>query len=91
MDLYGLGKFTIEQVSGKIDPLNERRTNLQREMDRLNAESGRLTEEQTIELATSFDEVLENGTFDQIRMIIEALIYYIELDEEDVTIHWKFS
>jgi site-specific DNA recombinase len=91
MDLYGLGKFTIEQVSGKIDPLNERRTNLQREMDRLNAESGRLTEEQTIELATSFDEVLENGTFDQIRMIIEALIYYIELDEDDVYIHWKFA
>lgn len=91
MDLYGLGKFTIDQVSGKIDPLNERRTNLQREMDRLNAESGRLSEEQTIELVTSFDEILENGTFDQIRMVIEALIYYIELDEDDVYIHWKFA
>lgn len=91
MDLYGLGKFTIDQVSNKIDPLNERRTNLQREMDRLNAESGRLTEEQTIELATSFDEVLENGTFEQVRMLIEALIYYIELDEDDVTIYWKFA
>lgn len=91
MDLYGIGKFTIDQVSSKVDPLNESRRNLQKELDSLNASAGRISEEEALEILATFEEELEIGDFDAIRRIIEQLIYYIELDNDDVYIHWKFA
>ena len=90
MDLYGIGKFTIDQVSSKIDPLNESRSRLEKELNTLNAEAGRLSEEEAIELVTSFEDIIEGGDFDEIRQLLTSLIYYIELDDDDVYIHWKF-
>lgn len=91
MDLYGIGKFTIDQVSQKIDPLNERRSALEKELAKLNSERGAIDEEKVAEILSSFEDVLERGEFDEIRLIIESLIYYIELDNDDVYIHWKFA
>lgn len=91
MDLYGIGKFTIEQVSQKIDPLNERRSALEKELTKLNSERGAIDEERVTEILNSFEDVLERGDFDEIRLVIESLIYYIELDNDDVYIHWKFA
>ena len=90
MDLYGIGKFTIDQVSSKVDPLNATRRNLMKELESLNAESGRLSEEKTLEILESFEETFESGDFDEIRAVIESLIYYIEVDNDDIYIHWKF-
>lgn len=91
MDLYGIGKFTIEQVASKTDPLNEQRTALEKELANLTGSVGEITTEEAIELIDSFDEVLEYGDFHEIRLLIESLIYYIELDGEDVLIHWRFA
>jgi site-specific DNA recombinase len=90
MDLYGIGKFSIDQVSGKVDPLNEQRLGLERELQQLNAEAGAITEEEALEVIQSFGEILDRNNFDEIRLALETLIYYIELDEDDVYIHWKF-
>ena len=91
MDLYGIGKFTIDQVSSKVDPLNVQRKALVNELEEINATVGDMTEEETIEIATSFSEVLERGDLNEIRLTIDSLISYIELDEDDVYIHWKFE
>ena len=91
MDLYGIGKFTIEQVSQKIDPLNDKRSALEKELKKLNSERGAISDEKAIEIINSFEDVLERGDFDEIRLVIESLIYYIELDNDDVYIHWKFA
>lgn len=91
MDLYGIGKFTIEQVSQKIDPLNDRRSALEKELAKLNSERGAISDERVAEIIDSFEDVLERGDFDEIRLVIESLIYYIELDNDDVYIHWKFA
>lgn len=91
MDLYGLGKFTIEQVDSKVDPLNDQKNALLKELALLNAELGAITEEEAIEILESFEEIIERGEFDEIRLLIESLIYYIELDNDDVYIHWKFA
>ena len=90
MDLYGIGKFTIDQVSSKIDPLNEQRNALIKEMDALQAESGELTVEETLQIVESFDDLLDEGDFDKIRLAIETLIYHVELDNEKLKIQWKF-
>lgn len=91
MDLYGIGKFTIEQVSNKIDPLNDQRQALEKELSILTTSTEALSEEETIEIATSFGDILERGELDEIRLVIESLIYYVEIDEDDIFIHWKFS
>lgn len=90
MDLYGIGKFTIDQVSDKVDPLNEKRNALSHELEKLNAESGKLSEEEALDIVETFEDVLARGEFNEIRLVIESLIYYIELDNDDVIIHWKF-
>ena len=91
MDLYGIGKFTIDQVSSKVDPLNETRRNLQKELEALNVETGRLSVEEVLEIVENIDEVLAYGDFNEIRAVIESLVYYIEIDNDDVYIHWKFA
>lgn len=91
MDLYGIGKFTIDQVSSKVDPLNEQKTKLERELEELNADAGALTLEEAITLINSFNEILERDDFNEIRLFLESMIYYIEIDNEDVYIHWRFA
>lgn len=91
MDLYGLGHFSVLQISNKIEPLNNQLVALERELESLNATTtDTLSEEATLELATSFADVLERGDLNEIRLTIESLIYYIEIDDGDVYIHWKF-
>lgn len=90
MDLYGIGKFTIQQVSDKVDPLNAQKENLERELAQLNAEAGAITEDEAYEIIHAFGDILDRNDFDEIRLALETLIYYIELDEDDVYIHWKF-
>lgn len=91
MDLYGIGKFTIDQVSSKIDPLNERRQALEKELTDLNADTGELTEAQTREVVKNFADIMSRKDLNEIRLMIETLIYYIELDDDIVNIHWKFA
>ena len=91
MDLYGLGTFTIDQVNEKVQPLNEQRKGLQRELETLNASAGRLGVEEAIEIVSNFEEVLTYGDLNEVRATLELLIYYIEMDNENIKIHWKFE
>lgn len=90
MDLYGIGQFTIDQVSSKVNPLNEQRKSLEKELEVYNSTVNGISDEETIEIATSFADVLDRGELNEIRLVIESLISYIELDNDDVYIHWKF-
>lgn len=91
MDLYGIGKFTIDQVSQKVDPLNEQRQALEKELESITADTGELSDEELNEILSNIDEVLERKDLNEIRLVISSLIYYIELDNDDVYIHWKFA
>lgn len=90
MALYSVGTFTIEQVTKEVAPLNERRSGLLSELEKLNAETGELTIEETMQVVETFEEVLERGDFNEIRLTVETLIDYIELDNDDFRIQWKF-
>lgn len=90
MDLYGEGAFTIEQITEKVKPLNEHRQELKTELDKINADIGVITAEEAYEYISSFEAALEEGDFIRIRNIIDNLIFRIDLDNDEVTIHWKF-
>ena len=91
MDLYGAGTFSIDQVNSKVQPLNEKRKGLLKELEALNVAEGRLSVEEAFKIAEAFADVLEEGEFSEIRSTIEHLIYYIEVDNEQYKIHWKFA
>lgn len=91
MDLYGIGKFTVDQVAAKIDPLNEERTKLVRELHEITTQDDEMTEEDVREIVDSFGDILDRGDFNEIRLTIESLIDHIEVDNDIITIHWKFA
>lgn len=91
LDLYSTGKFTIDQIIDRTDPLNQQKQALQTELQSIQAEKGLLLEDEAIEMVRSFDEILESGDFNNIRELIQALIERIEIDGDDVYIYWKFA
>ena len=91
LELYGTGIFTAEQISEKVNPLNEKKQGLLKELQKTITDSGAITTEKAIEYISEFEDAIEEGDFDHIRSIIEALVFRIELDNDDVFIHWKFA
>jgi site-specific DNA recombinase len=91
MDLYGIGKFTTEQLLSKTDPLHIQINALNYEIEKLSTTQGQLTEEETLQILDTVEDVIENADFKEIRKMIESLISKIELDDETVYIHWKFA
>lgn len=91
MDLYAIGTFTIDQVSNKVKPLNDQKEALTKELESLTATDGDLTEEEVFEIVKSFDDIISRGDLNEIRLMLESLIFNIELDEDDVYINWKFA
>ena len=91
MDLYGIGRFAVEQLDAKIIPLEERRARLQAELDEIQEEPRGISAEQAKTLINSFSDILDNGSFDDIRAVVTTLINRIEIDGEDITIYWNFT
>ena len=91
MDLYGVGEFTMEEVQQKVAPLNEQKKKLVLELDKLSKTNASLSVEEATKIIESFEDVMNEGNFDQIRMLVNSLIERIEIDNEDVDIFWKFA
>lgn len=89
-DLYSLDSMDMNEVKSKIDPLGIERQALRDQLNILQNENSSSTEE-AFELAKSFGEVLERGDDDEIRFTIEELINRIVIDNENITIEWKFA
>ena len=91
MDLYGLGEFTMEEVQGKVAPLNEQKRKLEQELNALTNLNSELSEEEALKIIESFEDVLNEGDSAQIRLLIHALIKKIEIDNDNIEIYWKFA
>ncbi len=90
MDLYGLGRYTIDELDAKTQPLADQKLKLQKELNRLKEDSERMTDDEVFQLVSNFDEVLEKGELSDRRLIIEALINRIDIQDEELIIHWNF-
>ena len=91
MDLYGIGEFTIEDVQKKVAPLNEQKKKLENELQELTNGKSDMTEDEVRETVENFTDLIENGTFEEIRLTINCLIDRIEIDGDDIDIYWKFA
>ena len=91
MDLYSLGNMPIDVINQKVTALNTTKTALEKELDSLgipDTDEHGMTNEQIQKLADLINE--KDLTLEDRRAIVQSLIYYIEIDNEDVLIHWKF-
>lgn len=90
MDLYALGSIGIDVISDKVASLNKTKASLEKELESMNMPEtvdGALTTQQIMDIASLMNDDLE---LEEKRNIIRSLIYYIEIDEENIFIHWKF-
>lgn len=89
MDLYALGSIDLDIISNKVAALNTTKTALNKELDSLNVPDKKdaLSEQEIKDIASLMTDGL---SLEDKRNIVQSLIYYIEIDEENVVIHWKF-
>jgi site-specific DNA recombinase len=94
MDLYAIKKLSLTDVDAKIDPLIDRRSALEFELDNLMNDLDNtdvISDDEILDLASVFDDTLKNGILEDVRSIIASLIDKIEIDGKDVTIYWTFA
>lgn len=90
MDLYALGSIDIDVISERVATLNKTKATLEKELDSMivpATANDELTTHQIMDIASLMKDDLP---LEEKRGIIKSLIYYIELDEENILIHWKF-
>ena len=89
MDLYALGSIDMDVISTKVSDLNKTKASLQKELDSLDVpEADEMTTEEIQSIASMMND--KSLTLQDKRNIIQSLIYYIEIDNDDILIHWKF-
>lgn len=92
MDLYSVSGITMEDVDKKIEPLAIKRTKLVKELERLTAkEEVGLTNDEIFDVVAVFKEALKEESLDDARLAISTLIKRIDIDNDNVTIHWNFA
>lgn len=90
MDLYGIGKFSIEQLDEKTSPLMDQKEKLQKEIEKLQTNIKSLDEPEIKFIVQSLNDAIDHGTLEQRRSVIQQLIDKIVIDGDDITIHWNF-
>jgi site-specific DNA recombinase len=89
MDLYALGSIDLDVISTKVAELNKTKLSLQKEITSLDVpDSDEMTVEEIQSMAAMMSD--EKLSLTDKRNIIQSLIYYIEIDNDDILIHWKF-
>lgn len=91
MDLFSVGSMPMDVLQNKVHELNDKKNKLEQELESLEQENKKaLSQEQTLEIVQSFEDVLKTGDLDEIRLVIGSLIDKIEINHDDITIHWTF-
>lgn len=85
LDLYATGMYSLEELQKKMQPLIDQKEALQAQL-----ESPRMPQEEAVRAFNSFSDVVKHGDREQLRMLVNSLIDRIEIDGEDVFIHWAF-
>lgn len=91
MDLYTEGEIPKAELSDRIRSLHEQRDKLAESLAIIQKEQNKKTTvADALPLVRGFGDVLDRGSFDEIRATLGALIEKIMLDDESVKIFWRF-
>ena len=89
MDLYALGTIDLDVISDKVSALNSTKISLTKELESLNVPktNDTMTEEEIRSIASLMNNDIP---LEDQRNIVQSLINYTEIDDEEIVIHWKF-
>lgn len=90
MDLYALGTIPYDLISSRIEPLSVEKQALEAELAELEAGRKFMATEDIIALASDFDQIRKTGTPSDIHIALTSLIDYIDVDNDQIYIHWRF-
>ena len=86
--LYSLGKYDLKDLDRYVLPLEEQKKGLELEIRK---EEAALDNKKELSMIDDIDDILDNGSLEKKRELLELLINRIILDDEDITIEWKFN
>lgn len=89
-DLYTLGSIDINVIKAKMNPLNDEKKSLEAELENVIIEQSKMDEEEVKDLVGLFEDAVSEGDAYKIHNIITELIDHIEIDGEEIRIHWNF-
>ena len=89
MDLYTIGDFSIEELQKKVTPLTEKRDSLKKQIAELTHEPKKSIEELKATIK-NISDLIDNGSFDDIKQMIDDLIIKVEIDGDNIQIFWDF-
>lgn len=90
LDLYQLQYAPMEQIAERLEALTQEKLDLERSLEGLHEERPGLTAEQARIIIGNAKDVLENGTLDEKRTLLQSLIKRIDIEYENIYITWRF-
>lgn len=91
MDLYSIGSVPVDILQDKLNDLNEKRNALNSQLLSAKDHKAMLKKAKKIEKTIKqIPDILDHGSFDEIRNLIQMLIEKIVLNGEDKEIYWRF-
>ena len=90
IDLYSMDGIDKDTLSARISAQNGQRAQLEAQLQELELKKPKISEYQAMQAVQGFGDVVACGTHTEIKLIIKELIDHIEIDGEDVFIHWNF-
>lgn len=90
LDLYSMEGINKEILSDRIQAANRRIKAINEQIDEARQNSPKMSAEEAHNVLYNFSDIIKRGKIEEIRLVIEALIEKIEIDGENVTIHWRF-
>jgi hypothetical protein len=91
MDLYAVGSLPMNVIQQKIDDLDAHKSALQSQLETEGNKKDRKKLLQRVEKTIrTIPQILEEGSFEDKRNLLEDLIERIVLDGDDIEIHWNF-
>lgn len=91
MDLYAVGTIDLTLVKTKTQALAEEKKGLEKEIEEhKELQLAQLDTKEVVDFVDLFEEAVQDGDTARVNNIISEIIEYIELENENIKIHWNF-
>lgn len=90
IDLYQIGGIDFNSINEKIVLLNEEKSSLEFSLDNAPVSTPEISLEEAKKILTTFSEIIDSATPEELRDLVHSLIDGIVINGEDLEIHWKF-
>lgn len=91
LDLYQIGSFPLEEIAERSRKLGEEQNHIIAEIEAVSANKKQKSVKEAQGLLADAEYVLSSDDMNAKQEYIRSLIEYIDIDDEELTIHWTFS